>query len=107
NTLPFRIEMPVVPGDVFLDHRAGGRMRRDVLDLALAEHPDLAPVAQRLAIIGAGAHAARRSRHAPGRHRSRNCTATTSGYGTSSSRMLMRRAKSLIAATERSLIAAS
>jgi len=56
--LPCAIEMPVVPERVFLDHRAGGGVRRDVLGPALAHHPDLAPVAQRLAIIGTRPHAA-------------------------------------------------
>ena len=49
--------MPVVPGDVFIDHGARRGMRGDVLDQAFAEDPDLAPVAQRLAVLGAGPHA--------------------------------------------------
>ena len=41
-------------------------MRGDILDRALADHPDLAPVAQRLAILGAGSQA-RTSSCAPSR----------------------------------------
>ena len=49
------IEMPVVPGDIFIDHRARRRMRGDVIHGPFADNPHLAPVAQRLAIVGAGA----------------------------------------------------
>ena len=45
--LPFRIEVAVVPGDVFLDHRARSGMRGDVIHAPFADHPDLAAVTQR------------------------------------------------------------
>src|SRR5262249_38340623 len=32
GVLPFGVEVAVVPADIFLDHRPGGGMRRDVLD---------------------------------------------------------------------------
>ena len=54
NVLPRRIEVPIVPRDIFIDHGARGRMRGDVIDLAFADDPDLAPVAQSLPILGAG-----------------------------------------------------
>ena len=38
--------MHVVPGDVFVDHRAGRRMRRHILDQALAQDPYTPPVTQ-------------------------------------------------------------
>ena len=78
DVLPFRIEVTVVPGDVFLDHRACRRMGGDILDAAFAEHPDFAAVAQRLAVIGAGAHWAPCPRHVPDRQRWRNWAATIS-----------------------------
>ncbi len=54
DVLPRGIEMPVVPGNVFIDHGARRRMRGDVVDGAFADDPDLAPVAQRIAVLGAG-----------------------------------------------------
>src|SRR5437660_2872139 len=107
DVLPVGVEVPVVPGDVFLDHRAGRRVRRDIRDETLAQHPNLSPVAQCFAVFGAGAHLSPLAAHAPGCQRWRNRVATISAYETSSSRTLMLRANSLIAATDLSLIAAS
>ena len=53
---PGRIGMAIIPGDIFIDHRAGGGMGRDVVDQAFAHHPDTTPVAERLAVIGARSH---------------------------------------------------
>src|SRR5205814_5332863 len=43
-------------GDVLLDHRPRRGIGRHVIDRAAAHEPDLAPVAQGLAVFGAGAH---------------------------------------------------
>ena len=48
--------MAIVPGDIFIDHRACGGMRRDVVDQSFAHNPDTTSVAKRLAILGAGSH---------------------------------------------------
>ena len=53
---PGRIGMAIVPGDIFVDHRACGGMRRDVVDQAFAHDPDPTPVAKGLAVVGAGSH---------------------------------------------------
>ena len=53
---PFGIPVTVVPGGVFLDNRARRGMPRHILDGADPHDPELAPVAQRLAVFGAGAH---------------------------------------------------
>ena len=55
--LPGRVEMEVVPGDIFVDHRAGRRMRRHIVDAALAHDPDPPPVAQRLPVFRPSPHA--------------------------------------------------
>ncbi len=57
DLLPGRVEMEVVPGDIFVDHRAGRRMRRHILDETLAHDPDPPPVAQRLPIFRPCPHA--------------------------------------------------
>jgi len=57
DLLPCRVEMQVVPGDIFVDHRAGRRMRRHVLYQAFAHHPDSPPVAQRLPVFRPSPHA--------------------------------------------------
>src|SRR5690349_15302209 len=49
--------MEVVPGDIFVDHRAGRRMRCHVLDETLAQDPDPPPVAQRLPVFRPCPHA--------------------------------------------------
>ena len=54
--LPRGIEVAIVPGDVFIDHGSCRRMRCDVLDLAFADHPHLASIAQRITVVGAGSH---------------------------------------------------
>src|SRR5277367_4573719 len=53
--MPLGVEVAVVPGHVLVHHGSRGRMRGDVLDLAFADDPDLAPVAQRVAVLSAGA----------------------------------------------------
>ena len=54
--LPRGVEMAVVPGGVFLDHRPRGAVRRDISGPALAHHPHPATIAQGLAVFGAGSH---------------------------------------------------
>jgi hypothetical protein len=39
HLLPGEVEMAVVPGGVFLDHRPRGGVRRDISGPALAHHP--------------------------------------------------------------------
>ena len=56
DILPLRVGVTVVPRDVLVHRRARGRMDRDVLDEALANDPQPAPVAQRLAVLGARPH---------------------------------------------------
>src|SRR6202012_3022468 len=58
HILPGGVEVPIVPGNVFVHHWAGCRMGGDVLDWSLAKDPDPAPVAQSLPILGPRPHAA-------------------------------------------------
>ncbi len=58
--LPRRVDVAVVPGHVFLDHRAGCWVGRHVSDRPRTHQPNLTAVAQRLSVFGSGAH-----RHAP------------------------------------------
>src|SRR5215510_2705235 len=53
---PFRILMPVVPCHVLVYHGPRRGMHGDVLDQALADHPDAAAVSERLAILAARSH---------------------------------------------------
>src|SRR5262249_1767639 len=53
---PFRILMPVVPRHVLVYHGPRRGMHGDVLDQPLADHPDAAAVAERLAILAARSH---------------------------------------------------
>src|SRR5215510_6902195 len=53
---PFRILMPVVPRHVLVYHGPRRGMHGDVLDHSLADHPDAATVAERLAILAARSH---------------------------------------------------
>ena len=48
--------MAIVPGDIFIDHRARRGMGGDVVDQAFAHHPDATSVAQGLAVVGARSH---------------------------------------------------
>src|SRR5690242_16755947 len=57
DLLPGRVEMQVVPGVIFVDHRPGRRMRRHVLDQTLAHDPDPPSVAQRLSVFRPSPHA--------------------------------------------------
>jgi hypothetical protein len=61
HLLPSRIEMAVVPGGVFLDHRPCGGVGGHIVGPALTHDPDPAPIAQGLAIAGAGSHRALRA----------------------------------------------
>ena len=54
--LPGRIVVAVVPRHVLFHHRAGEGMERDVLDQALADHPDAASVAQGLPVLATRPH---------------------------------------------------
>ena len=51
DVLPSRVAKHIVPGDIFVDHRAGRGMGGHVVDHAFAHDPDPAPVAQRLPVI--------------------------------------------------------
>ena len=55
---PCWIRVTVVPDYVFFHHRAGCRMGGDVVDPALAQDPDAAPVAQGFPVLRPGSHAA-------------------------------------------------
>jgi len=57
HVLPFRVEVAIVPGRVFVHRRARRRVHRDVVDQAFAHDPDPAPVAQRPAILVSCPHA--------------------------------------------------
>src|SRR6202043_2791504 len=57
DLLPGRVEMEVVPGDVFVDHRAGRRISGHVFDETLAHDPDPPSVAQRLPVFRPCPHA--------------------------------------------------
>src|SRR5271155_3496942 len=57
DLLPGRVEMEVVPGDIFVDHRARRRMRRYVLDETPAHDPAPTPAAQRLPVFRPSPHA--------------------------------------------------
>ena len=53
---PLGIKVEIVPGGIFVDDRAGGGVRGDVLDQAFTQHPDFASVMQGLAVVGTGPH---------------------------------------------------
>ena len=53
---PLRVVVAVVPGGVLINLLRGRGMSRDVLDLALAHDPELAPVSQGFFVLGAGSH---------------------------------------------------
>ena len=53
---PDRIEMPVVPGDVLLDHGLCRGVSGHVVDASLAHHKDLAPISECFAIFSANSH---------------------------------------------------
>ena len=51
DVLPLRVEVTIVPGDIIIDHRAGRRMRRHVIDPTFTNNPDFASVTQAVAIL--------------------------------------------------------
>jgi len=69
--LPGRVANEIVPGDVFVDHRARRRVGGHVVDEARAHDPDPAPVAQRLPVIRPCPHVLTLL----GCHRAGKCTA--------------------------------
>ena len=48
--------MPVVPGDVLLDHGLCRGVSGHVVDASLAHHKDLAPISECFAIFSANSH---------------------------------------------------
>ena len=52
DVLPFGIKMPIVPGRLLIDDRTGGGVHGDILDHAVAQDLDPAPVAQGFAVFG-------------------------------------------------------
>ena len=50
--MPFGIKGAIVPDRIIIDDRPGGGVHSGILDQAVAQHPDPAPVAQARAVFG-------------------------------------------------------